>query len=694
MLVERRRAFSFCSQFDFLPPFFFSMLAQWIQRHVEPQAESLLEQSARGLAESWMELDCVVSELKAMGESPVGLPFKMHIAVYLRGRHLAEFMEHQPRGLYGLILGPPPTFYRLLAACIRASNNVFEDDGVRKRLRLVVSSFDKELRSITQWTLDGLHWHGLTNAFNNTRTYMQDEASIRYYRQLASRGTECNKFDVPYPLPRELVMRGKDVEKDRKRQFVLDSCAFMSEFCRDRNPDAEAVARDRQGLERSDTGEGGGGGDKDDMSLRQQLIVGLCCMAASAQSRRPHVVTFVCFWLLLGPAFSVKNLELSINRYKFRSDVYNHLAVALATFFVSPDVVFSCLDLAQQNAYATAWECALARQRVFASYGLYAEERATFERWRQQVPVVSWIYDEMVMAHVGSQFHHLQESMLEALVYKKIHHGCSPNSACSRDGNSFKTEVEERMMRLLCVIHSTASGLNISDFLRSNLCVSLAVFKCLRVSFQWMWSVTNNAAAAAAAAPVGTAASGLAHLKLASRVLSSQSRNTLSRHLDPFLFPVPEGNMVWPDFIRNQLLDDNRDSLSTWWRNSRSWADRCYSLLFFYVHQTAGETVTWQNCESYLNLCDKTIGLYEASSSNRHYRLPVLRLLRAALKPLSRLKRSPCPLGMTKGRVDPNGLLLVGPEERLLSHLLAREPVLAPLILDFGRAATRFHSTF
>jgi len=107
-------------------------------------------------------------------------------------------------------------------------------------------------------------------------------------------------------------MRGKDVEKDRKRQFVLDSCAFMSEFCRDRNPDAEAVARDRQGLERSDTGEGGGGGDKDDMSLRQQLIVGLCCMAASAQSRRPHVVTFICFWLLLGPAFSVKNLELCL----------------------------------------------------------------------------------------------------------------------------------------------------------------------------------------------------------------------------------------------------------------------------------------------------------------------------------------------------------------------------------------------
>jgi len=52
------------------------------------------------------------------------------------------------------------------------------------------------------------------------------------------------------------------------------------------------------------------------------------------------------------------------------------------------------------------WECALARQRVFASYGLYAEEQALFERWHKQVPVVSWIYDEMVMAHVGSQFHH------------------------------------------------------------------------------------------------------------------------------------------------------------------------------------------------------------------------------------------------------------------------------------------------
>jgi len=667
------------------------MLTRWIQRHVEPQAESLLEQSARGLAESWMELDCVVSELKAMGESPVGLPFKMHVAVYLRGRHLAEFMEHQPRGLYGLMMGPPQTFFRLLAACIGVSNGVFEDDGIRKRLRLVVNSFERECRSISQITYDVLHWHGLTNSFNNTMMCREDEATIKYYRQLARRGTECNKFDVPYPLPHELVMRGKDVEKDRKRQFVLDSCAFMSEFCRDRNPDAGAVARDRQGLERCDTWLGTGG---EATPIEQQLILGLCCMAASAQSRRPHVVTFICFWLLLGPHFSTKHLKEKIWRRKFRTDIYNHLAMALATFFVSSDVVFSCLDLAEQNVHANAWECALARQRVFASYGLYAEERATFEKWRQQVPVVSWIYDEMVMAHLGSQFHHLQESMLEVLVYKKIHRGCSPNSACFRDGNSYKADVEERMMRLLCVIHSTASGLNISDFLCANLCIALAIFKCHRVSFQWMWSVTNNDAAAAAAAPVGTAASGLAHLKLASRVLSSQTRHTLSRHLDPFLFPLPEGNMVWPDFIRNQLLADNRDSLFTWWRNSRTWADRCYSLLFFYVHQTAGETVTWQNCESYLNLCDKTIGLYEASSSNRHYRLPVLRLLRAALKPLSRLKRSPCPLGMTKGHVDPNGLLLVGPEERLLSHFMAREPVLAPLILDFGRAATRFHSTF
>ncbi len=59
------------------------MLARWIQGHVEPQTESLLEQSARGLAESWTKLDCVVEQLEAMGESHVGLPFKMHVAVYL-----------------------------------------------------------------------------------------------------------------------------------------------------------------------------------------------------------------------------------------------------------------------------------------------------------------------------------------------------------------------------------------------------------------------------------------------------------------------------------------------------------------------------------------------------------------------------------------------------------------------------------
>jgi hypothetical protein len=149
------------------------------------------------------------------------------------------------------------------------------------------------------------------------------------------------------------------------------------------------------------------------------------------------------------------------------------------------------------------------------------------------------------MAHVGSQFHHFQESMFEILVYRKIHRRCLPTSACLKASNSFKTDIDERMMRLLCVIHSVAGGLNISEHLRANLCISLAIFKCHRVAFHWMWSVvTNNTA------PLGAAA-GLTHLRLASRVLSSQVRNTLSRHLDPFLFPIPEGNLAWPDFVHN-----------------------------------------------------------------------------------------------------------------------------------------------
>jgi hypothetical protein len=74
------------------------------------------------------------------------------------------------------------------------------------------------------------------------------EGAMKYYHQLARWGMECNKFDVPYLLPHKLVMRGQDVERDCRRQFVLDSCAFMSEFCRDRNPDAGAVQRDWLGV--------------------------------------------------------------------------------------------------------------------------------------------------------------------------------------------------------------------------------------------------------------------------------------------------------------------------------------------------------------------------------------------------------------------------------------------------------------
>jgi hypothetical protein len=129
----------------------------------------------------------------------------------------------------------------------------------------------------------------------------------------------------------------------------------MSEFCRDRNPDAGAVERDCLGLERCD--ELVGSGSKD--TSQEQFFLELCSMAASAQARRPHVVVFLCFWLLLCPYFFVKKRCLYWRR-KFCSDAYNNLAIGLATFSVCQDVVLSCLDLTKQNVLSIPWECALA----------------------------------------------------------------------------------------------------------------------------------------------------------------------------------------------------------------------------------------------------------------------------------------------------------------------------------------------
>ncbi len=118
----------------------------------------MLEQSARGVAEMWTKLDCVVSELEAMGDAPAGLPFKMAVAVYLRGKHFAQFIEQQPQGLFGLMVDASPnqTFFRLLAACISVSNGIFEDDGIRKRIRLIIKSFERDCLA-RQITYHALH---------------------------------------------------------------------------------------------------------------------------------------------------------------------------------------------------------------------------------------------------------------------------------------------------------------------------------------------------------------------------------------------------------------------------------------------------------------------------------------------------------------------------------------------------------
>jgi len=261
-----------------------------------------------------------------------------------------------------------------------------------------------------------------------------------------------------------------------------------------------------------------------------------------------------------------------------------------------------------------------------------------------------------------------------------------PTSACKTASDPFKEEVDEKLLCLLCVLHSVAAEIKISDHLHTNLCLALAVLKCHRVAFQWMCNVTNNA-------PLSTP-SGFNHLRVAKQCLGSITRTVVSRHLDPFLHPSPEGSMSWENFVRVQLLEEGRDRLFTWWQNSVFWADRCYSLLFFYLHLTTAQMVTWPDCESYLSLCDKTIAMYEACSSDRHHRLPILRLLRKYLKPFPLApdhKKAPCTLGMTKGKVMEPGTL---EGERLLAHFLAREPVLGPRIMDFGKAATRFHTTF
>ena len=67
-------------------------MSSWTQRHIEPHADSLLEQIVQGVAKMWIKLDCIVSKLEAMGNSPAGLPFKVAVAVHLQGRHLAEFI--------------------------------------------------------------------------------------------------------------------------------------------------------------------------------------------------------------------------------------------------------------------------------------------------------------------------------------------------------------------------------------------------------------------------------------------------------------------------------------------------------------------------------------------------------------------------------------------------------------------------
>jgi len=582
-------------------------------------SHSLLEQSARALAEAWMrDHDLVPDFSDNTLQSEMGIIFKAQIAIYLTGMFLVQWIRSQ-NGLKSLADKVwPDQFQKLLTAIFQQIDSASECHSIKSTLRFLLEDYKKSVGQ-SQDLQHTLHRLGLTRFFCQKTVHLNDTLKLFYYWHLEDRSPNFRGvLPMVYPMP-----------------FVLQSCCrktkdFRTAFYANSNSIQEKKREWLLRVTAQEAQEEDEGKTISSQTFQKQNAVYqaycekytsaerfMSCISVMVRSQVNQsypVVLVAALFSLVHPFYSGKH-ELDYPSLRlFRVDIFWFLSRALCSFYAQLDLPLVCFFMAQQSmgsvpCLSERLRCALCFQTIAIHYGHWQAAAETFEEWHSQVPAASWLFEELVYQHIVGLFWQIENLLVEIYINIILHRKCK--KICN------EKQLSEPISKLRLLNYKARSvtyevmctNTSLPSFLDN-----MDIVQCLCEYF----SVTAD--------KIQNQNNQVMYDDILKNVWQKLQKNTefnTSRHLTPFMKMLPY--FVNSSFFWDKLIETNTVTIKRMLQSfsllemPKTYADRLFSLVSCMLHHHYGN--------SFAHVIQATLDAYLKSTAGRHYRIPLLRKL-------------------------------------------------------------------
>ena len=580
---------------------------------------TLADLTAQSLAQAWSRDKSLLPDFSHKGDTTMDLIFKVQVAIFLQGVHLAHWIQAQG-GLTTLAFFVwPHLFQRLLTSVYQEVNKAHDGSRAIKMLNDVVQKYVIDYRKRDSLK-HVLHRLGMTYVFCHEDLKETEKKLLGFYWYQQDRLLcfDGEKVALIFPLPfvlqgcsaltvekRNNVYRNSPNMEKRKKEW---SKAVTVQECveENRGKAISALTSETQNV-------------CNDCSPMDRHIECLSLMVRSKTNGCAQVTLITALLSLLEPFYSTKNptsaddVKHFIFLRQFRIDIFWFMSCALSSFYAKLDLVLACLKMARQSigplpGLSDRMRYALMFQNMAVEYGHWRPAQLVFFNWFNQVPCVSWLYEELVLVHIKGVFWQMENLLMEIYITRIFHERCG-KSCWDEHIKMPLLKLRNLKKGVSSIAYSCLAQRTIQSLFHYNLKSALRICKYFSFALDKLeYTVTSSFGE---------------ELKLLGLELQRDLDMWTSRHLVFFMNVLPyyvDSQSSWENLMSMSLTIGKQTlqgfSLA---EMPRQYADQLFSLV---VSMLAHNKVA-----PFTHVIKATIEAYEKCTAYRHYRLPLLKKL-------------------------------------------------------------------
>ena len=604
--------------------------------------DTLADKTAQALAQAWSRDESLLPDLCCKGNTEMELIFKVQVAIFLQGVHLARWIQSQGGLTMIAAIVWPHLFQRLLTSVYQEINKAHDGSGAIKLLNDIVQQYCIDYRK-QQKLNHVLHRLGMTNVFLHEHVIKTDNHFHSYYWHQQDRMLHFDEDKVMLFFPLPFVLQGCSVSTIEKRKTYFRNSPNMEKRKKEwsQKVTSEECMNENQGKAISKCTLAAQNEQKTNCNNCTSVDRHMHCLSVMVRSKIngcPQVTLMLALLSLLDPFVSTKhptspdNVKQFIFLRQFRIDIFWFLSCALGTFYAKLDLVLACLKMARNcmdplPGLSDRMRYALMFQNMAVEYGHWRASQLVFSNWFNQVPSCSWLYEEFVLVHMKGVFWQMENKLMEIYITQMYHEKC--DKPCYDEHIRLPLLKLKNLKNIIsCIAYECLAKRTIQSMFHYNLKTALRICKYFSFALKKLeynvYNVIRNFDE---------------ELKLLGLEMQRDLDMYTSRHFVYFMNALPyyvASQQSWENLMFMALNVGKRTlqgfSLA---ETPRYYADQLFSLV---VSMLAHNKVA-----PFTHIIKATLEAYEQCTAHRHHRIPLLKKLLEVYSQQERYKLNPQP---------------------------------------------------